>query len=108
MTEELPSMLTIEEVAHVLRMHPASVRRLCRSGELACVKILHRWLVPAAEVKRLLQPVRLAGGRELPREAIRQAAEAADDDEHTRRAAARPGVAAVRGDASLVRPRIIG
>jgi len=103
---ELPEVLTIEETAAALRVHPTSVRRMCRSGELQCVKVLGRWRVPKTEVLRMLQPVHLAGGRELPREVIREAVNA-DDDEHPRRAVARPG-SGVRGDAPTLQPRIIG
>ena len=108
--------MTVEECAAVARMTVAGFRRLCNDGKLRCSKVGRRWLIRTADFQAWLEgqavkpadgPVRLAGGRELPREAIRQAAEAADDAEHTRRAAARPG-SGLRGDEPLVRPRIIG
>jgi len=71
--DDLPEVMLIEEAARALRVHPASVRRMCRSGEIECVKVLGRWRVPKSEVLRLLSPVRLAGGRALERDHIKDA-----------------------------------
>jgi len=107
--------MTVEECAAVARMTVAGFRRLCNDGKLRCSKVGRRWLIRTADFQAWLEgqavkpadgPVRLAGGRELPRERLAEATHA-DEDEHTRRAAARPG-SGLRGDVPLVQPRVIG
>jgi excisionase family DNA binding protein len=109
MTDELPDMMTTAEVAKRLRRSDSTIRRMCARGELSCVKLGRNWLVPVDEVRRLLQPVKLAGGRELPRERLAEVVRSADDEDqdHARRAAARAGSVMLRGDAP-VQVRIIG
>lgn len=101
---DLPDMMTTAEVAKRLRRSDSTIRRMCARGELACVKVGRNWLVSVDEVKRLLQPVRLAGGRELPRERLPKDED--EDQDHTRRAAGRSG-SGLRGDEPL-QVRIIG
>jgi len=38
-------LLTVEEVAELLQVHPDSVRRMMRQGRLPAVKIGWRWYV---------------------------------------------------------------
>lgn len=104
----LPDMMTTAEAAVKLRRSDSTIRRMCARGELSCVKLGRNWLVPVDEVKRVLQPVRLAGGRELPRERIAEAThdDQDQDQEHARRAAGRSG-SGLRGDDAL-KVRIIG
>jgi len=42
-------LLTVEEVAEILRIHPDSARRMMRNGTLPAVKIGLRWYVRRAE-----------------------------------------------------------
>lgn len=106
--DDLPAMMTTAEVAVRLRRSDSTIRRMCARGELSCVKVGRNWLVPVDEVRRLLQPVKLAGGRELPRERLQEVThdEDEDEDEHTRRAVSRSG-SGLRGD-SPAHVRIIG
>ena len=103
----LPDMMTVSEAAVKLRRSDSTIRRMCARGELSCVKLGRNWLVPVDEVKRVLQPVRLAGGRELSRERLAEATHD-DEDSQPRRAAGRSGSGSgLRGDEAL-KVRIIG
>lgn len=42
-------LLTVEEVAELLQVHPDSVRRMMRQGRLPAVKVGWRWYVRRAE-----------------------------------------------------------
>ena len=42
-------LLTVEEVAEILRIHPDSARRMMRNGTLPAVKIGLRWYVRRAD-----------------------------------------------------------
>lgn len=103
---DLPAMMTTAEAAVKLRRSDSTIRRMCARGELSCVKLGRNWLVPVDEVKRVLQPVRLAGGRELSRERLAEATHDDEDQDQTRRAAGRSG-SGLRGDAPM-QVRIIG
>jgi excisionase family DNA binding protein len=48
-------LLTIIEVARMLRLHRNSVRNLIRCGDLSSVRVPHRIRVPAADVIRYLE-----------------------------------------------------
>jgi excisionase family DNA binding protein len=41
----LDSYLTIIEASHRLKVHPETVKRLCRQGDLPAVKIHNTWLI---------------------------------------------------------------
>lgn len=66
--DEWPALLTVAEVAQILRVAPVTVRRMILSGELPGVKIGNQWRVRADDLRRLMQPkpVELAGGRIHP------------------------------------------
>ncbi len=48
-------LLTVIEVARMLRLHRNSVRNLIRCGDLSSVGVPHRIRVPAADVIRYLE-----------------------------------------------------
>jgi excisionase family DNA binding protein len=47
-----PEMLTVEEVAAVLRVHPRSIQRWAREGRVASVRVGRSYRIPRAEVLR--------------------------------------------------------
>ncbi|MFP4441225.1 MAG: helix-turn-helix domain-containing protein [Chloroflexaceae bacterium] len=60
-----PDMLTVAEVATLLRVHPRSVQRWARAGRFASVRAGRSYRIPRAEVIRWLRqasiPVAAAG-----------------------------------------------
>lgn len=52
----LPRLLTVDEVADLLRVKRRSVERLIRRGDLASFKAGRRRLIPRDAVARLLDP----------------------------------------------------
>lgn len=42
---ELSDYVTVAYAADVLRLHPETVKRLCRQGDLAATKIGNSWLI---------------------------------------------------------------
>lgn len=67
-------LFTVDEAAPMLRLSPSGLRRLLARGDVSGVKIGKRWLVSGAEIERVraegTEPVVLAGGRQVSREAI--------------------------------------
>lgn len=55
MVSENLKLLTIEEVAGILRVHRATVSRLLKSGELPCCVIGARRLVRPQDVLRFIE-----------------------------------------------------
>lgn len=55
------ALLTVEEAAAELRVHPATVRRMIRRGEIPAVKVGRLWRVDADVTKpvRVEQPTRV-------------------------------------------------
>jgi excisionase family DNA binding protein len=49
-------LLTTAQVAEILHMRPDSVVRKIKNGEIAAVKVGHRWLVRPETLEALLQP----------------------------------------------------
>jgi excisionase family DNA binding protein len=49
-------LLSTAQVAEILHMRPDSVVRKIKNGEIAAVKVGHRWLVRPETVEALLQP----------------------------------------------------
>lgn len=47
-------LYTVAEVAKLLKLNPQTVRRYCRDGELASVKVGKGWRVPASSLSKLL------------------------------------------------------
>lgn len=54
MAETLPRLLTLLEVADLLRISPHTVRAMCRQGRLRPVRLCRRLLFSADEIARLL------------------------------------------------------
>ncbi len=54
---ELEPMMTVEEVAQVLRMHVQTVYEKARKGEIPSVKIGAKRLFPRERIRDLLTPV---------------------------------------------------
>ena len=50
-----PRFMRISEAAAILRLSGSMVRKLCRSGKLASVRLGSQWRVPESEVVRLMQ-----------------------------------------------------
>jgi excisionase family DNA binding protein len=47
-----PEMLTVDEVAAVLRIHPRSVQRWARDGQISSVRVGRSYRIPRADVLR--------------------------------------------------------
>ena len=45
MTDEIPSIMTAEQVAKYLSLHPLTIRRLAGDREIPTVKIRRQWRV---------------------------------------------------------------
>jgi excisionase family DNA binding protein len=56
--------LTVEEVSEILRVHPVTVIKMARRGDLPAVRIGRTWRIPAAAIRRL------AGIRQLEETAL--------------------------------------
>jgi excisionase family DNA binding protein len=41
----LENYLTVIEASHRLKVHPETVKRLCRQGDLPAIKIHNTWLI---------------------------------------------------------------
>ena len=65
-----PNMLTVGEVATVLRVHPRSVQRWARQGQFAAVRAGRTYRIPRADVLRWMleasvPPTRATAGSEI-------------------------------------------
>ena len=47
-----PEMLTVDEVAAVLRIHPRSVQRWARDGQISSVRVGRSYRIPRTDVLR--------------------------------------------------------
>jgi len=54
MAEHFPRLLTLLEVADLLRISPHTVRAMCRKGRIRPVRLCRRLLFSADEIARLL------------------------------------------------------
>ncbi len=45
---------TVEEVAEALRLHPYSIRRLCREGKIPCFKFGGQWRFEKKQLEKLI------------------------------------------------------
>lgn len=45
---------TVEEVAAALKIHPYTVRRLCREGKIPCFKFGGQWRFEKKELEKLI------------------------------------------------------
>ena len=48
-------MLTVQEVAEILRVHYSTAMRLITEGQIKGIKIGRQWRIPRSEVERLLE-----------------------------------------------------
>ncbi len=55
-----PDMLTVNEIAAVLRVHPRSVQRWARDGRFASVRAGKTYRIPRADVARWMLSVSIA------------------------------------------------
>ena len=62
-TNNADSMMTVEEVAEYLSLHPLTVRRLARDGEIPAFKVGRQWRVKRVLLERWIEE------RSLPPEA---------------------------------------
>jgi excisionase family DNA binding protein len=56
-----PAFYTVEEVAEVLRVDPATIYRAIRAGEFPAVKVRKRYVVPARAIDMLVDDVIATG-----------------------------------------------
>ena len=52
--QSLPTVHTVEAVAHAARLHPESVRRAIRRGDVTAIKFGPSWRIADAEATRIL------------------------------------------------------
>ena len=53
--EEKSSLMGVEELAEFLKLHPLTVRKLARNGELPAFKIGRRWNVKRDELEKWMR-----------------------------------------------------
>ena len=46
-------MLTVEAAAAALSVHPQTIRRMIKRGDLAAVKVARQWRVPQSALEKL-------------------------------------------------------
>ena len=51
---KIPETYTVDEVAEALRLHPYSVRRLCREGKIPCFKFGGQWRFEKKQLEELI------------------------------------------------------
>ncbi|HEU5013926.1 MAG TPA: helix-turn-helix domain-containing protein [Roseiflexaceae bacterium] len=61
MSEE--SMLTVQEVAERLRLHPRTVSNMAKRGDIPAIKIARRWRFRADVIEELYQKRQPSGSR---------------------------------------------
>ena len=54
-TEQVASIMTIDDVSVYLQLHPLTVRRLARAGEIPAMKIGRQWRVQRELLDRWLE-----------------------------------------------------
>ena len=54
-TNNADSMMTVEEVAEYLSLHPLTVRRLARDGEIPAFNVGRQWRVKRALLERWIE-----------------------------------------------------
>jgi excisionase family DNA binding protein len=55
MQPEYPAIMTIEEVAELLKLHPLTVRRLAREGEIPAFKVGRQWRIKTELLDRWIK-----------------------------------------------------
>jgi excisionase family DNA binding protein len=61
-SSENPAFYTVREVAHVLRVTPATIYRAIREDAFPAVRIRTRYVIPAAAVEQIVAEVAESGG----------------------------------------------
>jgi len=51
--KKLSAYFTVDEVAKALRVHPYTVRRLCREGKILAIKFGGQWRFKKEDVERM-------------------------------------------------------
>ena len=54
-TEQVASIMTIDDVSVYLQLHPLTVRRLARAGEIPAMKIGRQWRVQRELLDRWIE-----------------------------------------------------
>lgn len=54
---EDPAVLTVQEVADLLRVHHTTIRRYLKTGQLPVIRFGSKVRIPRAAVEALLRPV---------------------------------------------------
>ena len=54
MMKRIPEIYTVEEVAEALRLHPYTIRRLCREGRIPGVKFGRQWRFEKKQLEELI------------------------------------------------------
>lgn len=49
---KIEEFLTVEEVAKALKLHPYTVRRLCREGKIPCFRFGGQWRFRADDMEK--------------------------------------------------------
>ena len=55
MMDEIPSIMTMEQVAKHLRLHMGTIRQLAREGEMPAFKVDRQWRVKKALLARWIE-----------------------------------------------------
>lgn len=63
-----PDMLTVNEVATVLRVHPRSIQRWARDGRFGSMRVGKTYRIPRSDVLRWMLAARLPGDDTLSEE----------------------------------------
>ena len=53
--EEKSSLMTVNELAEYLKLHPLTVRKLARDGQLPAFKVGRRWHVKRDELEKWME-----------------------------------------------------
>lgn len=64
-----PDMLTVNEVAAVLRVHPRSIQRWARDGLFGSMRVGKTYRIPRSDVLRWMLAARLPGSDTLQEDA---------------------------------------
>jgi len=59
----LENYLDVLEAARWLRVHPETIRRLCRQGEIPAIKFRNTWLIEKSKLKEFAQNYNPRQGR---------------------------------------------
>ncbi len=51
---KIEEFLTVEEVAKALKLHPYTIRRLCREEKIPCFKFGGQWRFSKSDITKLL------------------------------------------------------